>query len=193
MKVIDDFLPVAYQNKLEKTLLGMDFPWYLNMTTVPVTDDATYNSNYNSKNTKEGFQFTHLFIRDGSVYSDFYPLVSVLTHHLMLKENIEIEKTMRIKANLTVQDLNYPVANHHSIHVDYELRNLITCIYYVNDSDGDTVFFSSDGKDEVSRVSPKKGRLVYFNGQTLHAGRPPVNKKHRCVINFNLLTEDCIK
>lgn len=185
MKIVDDFLPSAYQNELEKVLLGVSFPWYLNLVTVYEKNGILHNST-----TKDGFQFTHGFIQEGDVYSDYYPLVSTLPYHLLLKENIEIEKVMRIKANLTTQEDGFLASNHHAVHVDYTLDNLITCIYYVNDSDGDTVFFTQDGKHEINRVSPKKGRLVCFDGSTPHAGRPPINKKHRCVINFNFLTKE---
>ena len=43
-------------------------------------------------------------------------------------------------------------------------------LYYVNDSDGDTLFF--DNKDKlniIKRVSPKKGRVVHFDNNKLHA------------------------
>lgn len=182
MKVIDNFLPSAYQDEIEKTFLDVGFPWYLNLATV-FEDYGIFQN----KNTKDGLQFTHGFMQEGKVYSNHYPLVAALPYHLTLREGVELEKIVRVKANLTVPQDGFPVAGHHAVHVDYVLSNLITCIYYVNDSDGDTVFFTGDGAHEISRVSPKKGRLVCFNGNTPHAGRPPLTTNVRCVINFNFL------
>jgi hypothetical protein len=44
---------------------------------------------------------------------------------------------------------------------------------------------AEDGKNEISRVTPKKGRLVLFDGGVLHAGQPPKTSEVRCVININ--------
>ena len=58
-----------------------------------------------------------------------------------------------------------------------------TGIYYVNDCDGDTFLF--DGTKEIAKISPKKGRIVIFDGKTLHAGSHPYLSDFRMVINFN--------
>ncbi len=69
-----------------------------------------------------------------------------------------------------------------------------TAIYYVNESDGDTVIFNEKthlpllNEEELSikkRVKNKKGRFVMFNQDYLHAGMPPIDSAYRVVINFN--------
>ena len=64
--------------------------------------------------------------------------------------------------------------------LDYPHTSLI---YYVNDSDGDTVFF--DGDKIVESVTPKKGRCVIFDGLIPHGAGIP-SKGPRCIINYNL-------
>jgi len=59
------------------------------------------------------------------------------------------------------------------------------CLYYVNDSEGDTVFFD-DSKKEIKRVSPKKGRIAFFDGTIYHAGTPSETNS-RAVINFDFV------
>ena len=56
-------------------------------------------------------------------------------------------------------------------------------IYYVNDSDGDTVFFEKE--KIIEKVTPKKGRIVLFDGETLHSGGFPTDNP-RCIVNFNI-------
>ena len=58
-----------------------------------------------------------------------------------------------------------------------------TFLYYVNDSDGDTIFFNKN-KKEIKRVKPKKGTGVLFKSNTLHAGSNPINSDKRMVINY---------
>ena len=69
-----------------------------------------------------------------------------------------------------------------------------TAIYYVNDSDGDTLIFNEKTMDpflngeELSikkRIKNKKGRFVMFNQDYLHTGMFPIKSDYRIVINFN--------
>ena len=69
-----------------------------------------------------------------------------------------------------------------------------TLIYYVDDSDGDTVFFKNKIEKDISldteaeeykRVSPKKGRAIYCDGDIYHSGNCPVDFNERTIINFD--------
>jgi hypothetical protein len=89
------------------------------------------------------------------------------------------------------------------IHIDYPKEH-ISCIYYVHDIDGDTILYkntypetdlykmsSSERKTETNNfeiltsVTPKKNRVVIFDGFRYHAASTPT-KGPRCVINFNI-------
>ena len=67
-------------------------------------------------------------------------------------------------------------------HVDIYLPHWVF-LYYVNDSEGDTVFYNDSG-DEIKRVSPKKGRVAFFNGEIYHSATKPKSQS-RAVININ--------
>jgi ectoine hydroxylase-related dioxygenase (phytanoyl-CoA dioxygenase family) len=78
-------------------------------------------------------------------------------------------------------------------HIDADISHLVF-IYYVNDSDGDTVFFKQKfngfpvkNLDEEFRISPKAGTAVLFDGNQYHASSSPVNSDYRCVLNIDFL------
>ena len=71
---------------------------------------------------------------------------------------------------------------HYSPHTDLPFDHFVV-LYYVNNSDGDTVFFDKDAI--VKRVSPKRGRVVLFDGNILHGGGIPKNGP-RSVVNFDI-------
>lgn len=74
---------------------------------------------------------------------------------------------------------------HHAPHVDLNYPHT-SLIYYVNDADGDTVFFEKDYKTIMQSVTPRKGRAVLFNGLIPHAAGIPTNGP-RCIVNYNLI------
>ena len=81
-------------------------------------------------------------------------------------------------------------------HVDAKYPHLV-CLYYLNDSDGDTFIFDKTLQDTpytnpktkfeiVKRITPKKGRAILFDGSRYHSSSGPT-KGVRCILNFNLL------
>jgi hypothetical protein len=67
-------------------------------------------------------------------------------------------------------------------HVDL-LENHWVCLYYINDSEGDTIIFKDNG-EERQRITPKKGRIVFFDGTLKHCSSRPATKT-RAVLNFD--------
>jgi hypothetical protein len=76
---------------------------------------------------------------------------------------------------------------HYAPHVDCNFPHTVV-LYYLNDSDGDTVFFDSQG-NVSQRVSPKKGRVLVFDGTIYHGGGIP-KKYPRSVVNFDIITKE---
>lgn len=85
---------------------------------------------------------------------------------------------------------------HNGIHVDLpkELPH-IAAVYYVNGSDGDTIIYEQCIGDDTTnlkehmRVTPKRGRIVFFDGSRYHCSSQP-STNYRCIINFDLLKVD---
>lgn len=86
---------------------------------------------------------------------------------------------------------------HNGIHVDLPSHlPHVACVYYCNDSDGDTIIYeqtihdtpgNSQGVElkEHKRVAPKRGRAVFFDGSRYHCSSQPT-VCYRCIINFDL-------
>ena len=101
-----------------------------------------------------------------------------------LNENYGQKNIIRSKANLQTQTTDTSINKLNPPHKDMDFPHQVM-LYYVNDSDGDTFFFDNEG-NLLNRISPKKGRLVFFNGDLYHAGSNPVRSKDRMIININL-------
>jgi len=173
--IVDEFLKKEKEDEIKNFFSNNQLEWYYS--------DTSLNEKDNSLDFYEGPQFTHSFIVNSKKTSNFLEKILELTDYS--KINLPI---IRLKANLKLNVNNSHLGLCNPPHIDFpdEKRDMITAIYYVDDSDGDT-FFYDDSYKITNRVSPKKGRFVFFKGDTYHsASHPRVNKK-RIVINFNLL------
>ena len=174
--VIENVVSPAYADALENLFFGVHFPWYLNKTTVDYGLDG-------DKTGVDSPQFTHTFVRDHVKSSDVWSPETLL-YAFDQKSGLGAGTPSRVKANMNTQDPALD-GKHYPAHFDYHQETpYFTCVYYVNDCDGDTLFFD-DAFNVVDRIAPKKGTLVYFNGHFLHAGCAPKVSTHRCVININ--------
>ena len=73
------------------------------------------------------------------------------------------------------------------VHTDKKYKHLVG-LYYVNDTDGDTIFYEDDEKTIIKTVSPKKGRMAIFEGDVPHTGGYPTLRE-RAIVNFNFIGE----
>lgn len=103
---------------------------------------------------------------------------------------IKVKDIHRCKVNIinpmTVDNITLERMIH--IDTDYDPKvNYNSLVCYLNDIDGDTVFFD-DSKNEIFRCTPKKGDVVFFKSHIFHRATPP-SQGDRKVINFMLETE----
>lgn len=193
--LIDDLLDKEESSLIEKQMYDSFFPWFF--TCQKADDGKMYtvssvkaNEWKNDKNVIDNGQFVHLFLslvensqEINSSYMDIpYKILSEFSKKT--KTNIDFSDILRIKANLITQYREYTKNSYGIPHTDYSYEHYVL-IYYVNDSDGDTVLFDKN-KKIMAKITPKKGRCLFFNGNILHAGGHPVDNFSRCVININL-------
>ena len=57
-------------------------------------------------------------------------------------------------------------------------------LYYLENSDGDTIIYDSNKEKEINRVLPKTNRAFIFEANKWHNATPPKKYQTRKVINF---------
>ena len=184
--VIDNLVADSFANKIQSDLCNPFFPWYLSRTLLTVKSNEFEKAKQDYDNIQEYLAFIHVFFSndDGNTIcnSESAHLAEDLFRAILEKLNLNTGEILRVKANFQTQHRSKINGTHNTPHVDNETPHY-TGIYYVNDCDGDTFLF--DGTKEIAKISPKKGRIVIFDGKTLHAGSHPYLSDFRMVINFN--------
>jgi hypothetical protein len=138
------------------------------------------------RSTEDSPQLIHIINNDSKDMSFISPLVYNIFEAVGYKLQFQ-----RIKANLLWPNANRKNPNsYHRPHADHGRGDANTLIYYVNDSDGDTVIFDKiwtgedPGQLTVSeRIRPKRGSAILFDSVRYHASSSPTTDV-RSVINF---------
>lgn len=123
--------------------------------------------------------FIEIRSNPNSRYNKDFPNTAKLLNYL---QATYIPKNYIVKRFLINLQTIRPTWALNEIHPDFSNPDLITILYYVNDSDGDTYFF--EGQEVVHIAPPVKGTAAMFRSNMLHAGSPPIKHEARSVINF---------
>lgn len=180
-KVYDDVIDEHLQNIIEIEMMRADWTFLKDVS-------GATNSEYPS------YGFVHVMKHpDHGIITEKYATVAT-----RIFDNINNKLKYNFKEiYYTRSFLQLPLAKeymkpHNGIHVDVPIPH-IACVYYVNDSDGDTIIYENtygtDTKAELiphTKVTPKKGRMVFFDGYRYHCSSQP-SRNHRCIVNFDLL------
>ena len=199
--VIDDIVEKQVQDEIEQMMFAPAPMWSL------LQDVAASSSLAEKKTPGIGLTLYHNSVVSVSpfhqeILQKTLPITIASCKHLNLNE---------VMLHQARSFIHFPLSDHvrkqhDTIHTDI-LQEHLVCLYYVNDSDGDTVLFNETTEDyplvdttcvfddrkftEMKRVQPKKGRVVLFNGKRYHCSSPP-QKDLRCIINFNLLASSTV-
>lgn len=189
IKIIDNVTTPANASYFE--FLLMDQHWsYIRST--------AYNQYEQPKKPYDPSWVCMMYNHEEVINPLMYLAQSILLKALY-EQNMSISKLIRIRAGLTTRT-PYPVI--HAPHVDWDNEHM-TALYYVNDADGDTVFYNETrdpnldissfewGKDKqftvAQTVTPKADRLVIFDGSRFHSSTTSCNTDYRLIINYNWL------
>ena len=189
--VIDDFIDTEYQEDIRNILMGdyqyrkKDFPWYY-------TEDVTGANDPDSQHRSAlGHDYVVLEDEDNqtgerlSVFHYlFLPMLKDVCQKMKIKNINVLQGRSFLQFPLNLKDRSVDTA-----HVDLFNREHLVALYYVCDSDGDTIIYNEREKLETytikQKVTPKQGRIVLFDGSLYHTAEQPLNNV-RCVVNYNL-------
>lgn len=185
IKIIDNFLPESLANLIENYLTTQPHWLYNSYTSNP--DEVIIDNTDN--NIKETPQFVHPIFQEKQE-SEFYETMKSVLFFVEDKFKTKILGLNRIKANLLVPNGTNNPNLYHIPHIDEGDTSAYSILYYVNDSDGDTVFFDKtvDQGDPynltpIHRETPKKNTVILFPSKRFHASSNPVNSNVRMVVN----------
>ena len=196
--VFDDIIEKPYQELIKETLMGGDkppaaddpeecFPWYY----ISDITDSEHESTFQGR-----FGFTHQYATpEEGICSQFHNLFLGLIQNSCKKLKIKEIDVLNGRSFLQTPT-NIPKDDVDSPHVDLIVPHFVM-LYYVNDSDGDTLIYNEKTKfaacypDEEMKftlkkqVSPKQGRVVLFDGIHWHTAQQS-NHNIRCIVNYDL-------
>ena len=185
VEIYDNIVPGFYQEIIKKEIISPNFPWFYNPTNVLTNENAWADPTIDYPD-----QFTHPVLWDNMPSDrEAFNVINPILLFFQKETNIVIKDVFRIKLNLLVQHNNPPT---NPAHTDNTRSDVKTLLYYIDDSDGDTVLYNQFFGDsfpltEYKRVIPKQGRLVLFNATQWHASTNPTNNKVRSIININFI------
>ena len=199
IQVYDNILPLALVDRIERTLTDENFHWFS-------LDDISLGGQKPKRefifpdgwNHVESPGMTKPFWRDDLWFDpyDMYMMGRMIVDYFSDASGIPLNRFIRMKANMLTPNPN-PKSNEKSFHyphIDF-YNNHHVLVYYVNDSDGDTILFNEKWKPEDNgnlvpltvkqTVTPKRGRIVYFDGLHYHTSQSPINSPERMILNIN--------
>ena len=168
MKIIDNCIPLKQQDLIIHELLETKyFPWFY-------CDDITKQY---TKGSQRRPGLSHYFVKDKKENSAYSKLASSIIAPFTDKPIIQSRAFLQFPLNLKLIGSKFD-----SPHIDFESPHTVY-LYYVIDADGDTLLFKNS--KIIKKVTPKKGRLLIFNGKIVHTARQP-KKGIRCIINSDV-------
>lgn len=184
--IVDDFLPASWHNALRyEALKYLQYKY----------DDCTADRSFADQNTFDVGQFVCEILVFGQPkehikFNDYFPSLMPIQYMAQnYLEDILLIQPVRLKFNLMTQRPDAPINSYNTPHHD-AISDCVSMLYYLNDSDGDTVFFNekaADGSPEAftikGRVTPKANRAVIFDSSMYHASSQPRETAQRNVLN----------
>lgn len=173
-----DSVPKQIADQVEQWVTSTKIPWFYFDHTLGSYPKGRYDVDPIEFPIVDSPRFTHYFFPNSRTPEQDRAFVMPLSLWC-IQTLLPGFEPKRIMGNLTFKTTQYIL---NLPHVDSDDGKYMVFLYYVNDSDGCTMFF--EDKKEVFRSQPKKGTGVLFNANTIHAGQLPVINNTRYVINM---------
>ncbi|HVY25675.1 MAG TPA: hypothetical protein VHB79_03960 [Polyangiaceae bacterium] len=190
---IDDAIPKPYQDLVESELGSSQMLWTYHA-------ESAYSS---GRFARSYGGFSHMAYLADDEQPSVSPLSSLLLPILFIfceKAKLPYSALLRIRVGLFT--CTPGEMSPHNPHVDFSQPHR-TAVYYVNDSDGDTVIFNEStaeisiersaeyanqgGFTVAGTVPPRKGKMIAFDGHFYHASSYPTRSARRIAVTFNFV------
>jgi hypothetical protein len=177
--IIDDFIPESFRLTLENLINSNNFEWQY-------AKNSSYSEwNFGDTVQHDGvFQLCHMIKNIDGYFSKDYEIFKPLIYFFETRTGLKVKGLYKLKVNMLTQREITEKANKLATHKDVSDSNeYVSFIYYVNDSDGDTVVYDEEKDKIVDRCTPKANRCFWFKSNQWHNATPPKNHPTRIVIN----------
>jgi len=185
MQVIlfDDFLNEEDMCSIETTLSSTYFPWFY-------IGESSFQESKHGIKDYDKYRSTKIMrhrFYDSNVNNDISEFFHITINPIIKNIGEKTGKKVRLYsalANLLLPNEKY-LDMSDIPHIDNRVTgdNAFTGIFYVNDADGDTVFYKTK-----ERFTPKRNRVIYWPASGIHSA-PCGCSVPRCVINLNFKLE----
>jgi hypothetical protein len=188
--VIDNVVPLEKQEELKHIMFDTLFPWFY------IKNLTNSNAKLSDKQYSKAPGFAHVFYNELGKIGNFGEYADCIAYSAC--EKLELTGLSITRARAFLQLPIVGEMGMTSPHVDTVDKNHMVVLYYIMDSDGETLFFNRKNdpnnpskpyefseEDIVYKMKPRQGSAVVFNGCIYHANMLP-QESNRCVINFNL-------
>lgn len=189
-----DFIAKADVDEIHQTLTNDTFPWYI------IGSNVGSDENVPSQRSKR------IHYPDGSLYelplrdapflthfalkdyrqSPYWDMALSIFDAFCAKTGCEYRSILRARINL---DFPRQIKSISPWHLDYRFPHK-SFLYYVNDSDGDTLIYQerlgteAEDRTIASVVKPQAGKAIAFDGLHYHSSGAPYDSDYRIAINI---------
>jgi len=177
-KVYDDVVPQYLQDYIELIALGKK-----GNSDEVINPSLDFRAKYEvtaEENNQTPLSFVHL-LKSHTTFSPHLENFAMIPVAVCMHNNWTLDNILLARCFVSVP--HDTKLEHYAPHTDLNIDHTVV-IYYVNDADGDTILFDDQNKI-IKRVTPKKGRVLMFDGSILHGGGIPT-KGPRCIVNYDI-------
>lgn len=179
------FTPPWYFKSVTDVLYSDNFPWFYKDKIV--TNPSMQCEELKFAKNQSGF--AHIMFRNGKPESQYFQLIVPFINAVQEQFDEEINELIRVRVQMTT---NRGEAGCLNPHIDFDYPHK-TVLWYLNDSDGDTIFFNEYLGDKFDKLTyqdrnkPTANQAVLFNGLQYHCTSLPQESSFRIVLNLNYI------
>ena len=172
----------SYQDQIYNLVTDVKFPWhFLEDTTFEKSNDPMLSTP----------SFVNLIYHPNNESNPYFDFFKPLLESSLEKTGYELQNLLRMRLGFLLNTkyvMPHVRYKHNTPHRDFDQEHF-TAIYYVNESDGETVIFHEIEPAEkyhpMHKSMPEKGKLLLFNGWHFHASTCPKMFAKRIVLTMN--------